>query len=261
MPLRYTRPDEGLYRELREVARDALALEESLTIGLNYELPSDFPRDQLLDIVRSLAQLPGGTAEGCHPALLYARNRLPAIRREHLIIEDPFQVTDDDDDAVPPLVRGDFLDGQLRLLIASVTTALDEYRRLAGEDIEDELPDPGIVASDDLVDRVVGESEAIEVSLAEAVETISTSTKQDSERADTLKRQISDGRGLNRLARAELRMPKTVVSWYRWIVDALKDYPTLIRRTADEMKAGSDIAEVAYDRWNDFHHGFATFLF
>jgi hypothetical protein len=84
MPLNHSAPDEGFMRELREVARDAVALNEPLAKPLNFlnfELPPDFPKSQLIDICRSLAQLPDGTAEGSRPALEYARIRLPAIRR------------------------------------------------------------------------------------------------------------------------------------------------------------------------------------
>jgi hypothetical protein len=64
MALEYTQPHEELARELREVARDATALIDALTKGLNFDFSPDFPKDQLIEIARSLAQLPGGTAEG-----------------------------------------------------------------------------------------------------------------------------------------------------------------------------------------------------
>jgi len=78
MPLSHDAPDEGFMRELREVARGAIALNELLTKPLNFDLPRDFPKNQLIDICRSLEQLPDGTAEGSRTALEYARNRLPS---------------------------------------------------------------------------------------------------------------------------------------------------------------------------------------
>jgi hypothetical protein len=100
MPLGYTQPSEGLARELREVARDAIALSEVLTEGLNFNLPPDFPKEQLIEITRSLMQLPGGTAEGCRPSLQYARDRLPAIRRAYVLSEE-LDVPTRDIDAAP----------------------------------------------------------------------------------------------------------------------------------------------------------------
>jgi|SRR5664279_6017425 hypothetical protein len=88
MALEYTQPHEELARELREVARDATALIDALTKGLNFDFSPDFPKDQLIEIARSLAQLPGGTAEGSRPSLEYARDRLPAIRRAHVLSEE-----------------------------------------------------------------------------------------------------------------------------------------------------------------------------
>jgi hypothetical protein len=138
MPLSHSQPDPGLARELREVARDAVALESALTTGLNFELPPNFPRDQLVEMTRSLAQLPSGTGEGCQAALAYARNRLPAIRREHVLSEE-LDTEASDPDATPAVVRGAFIDERLRHLIASVTTALDEYRRLVADETVDEV--------------------------------------------------------------------------------------------------------------------------
>jgi len=46
MALSYARPPETLARELQEVARDALELIAALTMPLNVELPSTFPKDQ-----------------------------------------------------------------------------------------------------------------------------------------------------------------------------------------------------------------------
>ena len=99
-------------------------------VGLNFNLPSDFPSDQLIDITRSLEQLPDGTAEGCRAALEYARNRLPAIRREHIVSEE-VELSAVNTDNAPPVLRNSRIDEQLRHLIASTTTALDEYRLLA----------------------------------------------------------------------------------------------------------------------------------
>ena len=54
MPLGYIQPTDGLARELREVAHDATALAAALQTGVNFELPPDFPEEQL-QIAGSLA--------------------------------------------------------------------------------------------------------------------------------------------------------------------------------------------------------------
>ena len=258
MPLSYGQPESELARELREVARDAGALEHALET-LNYELPATFPEEQLIQIARSLAQLPSGTAEGCYPALLYARNRLPAIRREHVISEE-LDVQAADADAAPVVVRGTFIDERLRHLIASVTTALDEYRRLAADDAPDDVPEAGVTASSDVVDSATTQSLKLETGFGEAAEELAVLANPASRPADTLKRQINDGHGLNRLARAELWMPKVVSSWYRRIIEAMKEYPSLIRNTADLLKVGVDILEIGADRWHDFDKNKTAFL-
>src|SRR5205085_6578538 len=106
MALDYTGPDEGLARELREVARDANALIEALIRKINVPLPLDFPKDQLIEIAESLAGLPAGTAEGSRAPLEYARNRLPAIRRAHVLSEELDPAYADPDAAPLPVVRG-----------------------------------------------------------------------------------------------------------------------------------------------------------
>ena len=87
MALERIRPDEALDRELRDVSRDALTLLEFLRAP-NIALPDTFPSNQLGEICQSLGDLPRGTAEGCRTPLEYARVRLPAIRREHILSEE-----------------------------------------------------------------------------------------------------------------------------------------------------------------------------
>lgn len=260
MPLDYTQPNEGLARELREVARDAVALNEALTKGLNLSFPPDSPNVQLIEIARSLAQLPAGTAEGSRSSLEYARDRLPAIRRAHVLSEE-LDVSKSDADAAPPILRGALIDQRLRDLITSVTTALDEYRRLAAEEPPEEAkPQEAVIAPTKLTEEAVAQSSRLELKLAEAKTTVEETTKPGSLKADNLKRQINDAQGLNRLARTELRMPKIVVHWYRRTVDALKDYPPLIKKTAAGLKDNADIVHIGLERWHDFKRNSTTFL-
>ncbi len=259
MPLEYSQPEPGLARELREVARDANALIAALTRELNFELPRDFPKAQLLDICRSLAQLPDGTAEGCRAALDYARNRLPTIRREHILSEE-LDVPTRDAHAAPPVLRNSLIDERLSRLITSVTTALDAYRHLAAEAPKEEpKPEPAVAVSPELADQAVSQSERLEAGLTDATKIVEETTNPTSQRADSLKRQLFDGLGLNRLARAELRMPRVVVSWYRGVVSALNNLPDVIRHAANGIRIGVDIAEALVDRWHDFQRNHVRF--
>ncbi len=255
MALHHSKPNETLTRELREVARDAVALIDFLS-HINVPL-KDFPTDQLIDIARSLAQLPGGTAEGCRVPLEYARNRLPAIRREYILSEEPPPTGAD---APPPVIRGTTLDQKMRDLITSVTTALDEYRKLAAEEIVDVVPEARVVPPEGSVREATVRSETLDLTLADAQETVEEVTRPDSNRADDLKRQLRDARGLNQVARAEIRMPRVVVSWLRKPVDALKDYPQLIRRTVKGLRVGTDVLEPLVERWHAFERNFSKFV-
>src|SRR5712671_7152201 len=184
MPLNHGPPDDGFMRELREVARDALALNEVLTKPLNCDLPSDFPKKQLVDICRSLAQLPDGTAEGSRAALEYARNRLPAIRRAHVLSE---ELDVSKGDLPPPVLRGALIDQRLRDLIASVTTALDEYRRLAAEEPADESqPEAPVPPLGEATNGAVARSAQLEAKLVEAKATVEAITNPNSPSAGNL---------------------------------------------------------------------------
>ena len=131
-------PNDALARELSQVAIDANNVAATLNI-LNV-IPADFPTESLIDRCASLAGLKDGTAEMCRNQLELARNRLPAIRREHFLVEDDF--TEETDDGEPNFYRGMLLDQQLNLLLASVTTALDEYRVQAEERFDDTVNSP-----------------------------------------------------------------------------------------------------------------------
>jgi hypothetical protein len=134
-----------------------------------------------------------------------------------------------------------------------VSTALDEYRRLTFEELLDEptLEREIIVPSDD-AEPAITQSLRLERELTSASEAVQKTTSQNSQPAGNLKRQIHDGEGVNRLARAELRMPKMVVRWHRRLVDFLRESPSLIRRTADTLELGVDVADISIERWHDF---------
>ncbi|WP_195930583.1 helix-turn-helix domain-containing protein [Hyphomicrobium album] len=166
------------------------------------------------------------------------------------------------DDEHPRLARGASFDQKLSSLIASVSTALDEYRRLAAEDDVDELPpEAGIVVSSNSTDAAIAKSEAFDLSLERARETVDQVTQPSSARADDLKRQLLDARGLNQLAAAEISMPVVMRGWLKKVVDALKTTPTIIKRTVAAMRVGTDVTEVLYGRWCEFADDGTKFLF
>ena len=259
MALRHGPPNEALNRELRDVSRDSDALSEFLRAP--NAIPDSFPSSQLVAICQSLGGLPQGTAEGCRVPLEYARVRLPAIRREHILSEDRIPPLADPD-AVPPLVRGMGLDRLLKDLIAAVTTALDEYRRQATEPFDDTVgPEPVVDTPDDANLRAaLAQSQSVETELRNAGDEIRATTVPDSSRADRLLRTMKDAEGLNRLARAELGMKSVVLRWYRAAVDALQDYPALIRRFGEAVILGVDVAQPFAKRWNDLWSHLSDFI-
>jgi formylglycine-generating enzyme required for sulfatase activity len=258
MALRHIRPNEALARELLDVARDSDLLLEFLRAP--NAVPESFPTTQVVEICRSLSDLPEGTAEGCRAPLEYARVRLPAIRREHIIGEDQVPAPENEDEA-PPLVRGMGLDRLFRDLIASATTALDEYRLQASEHFDDTVgPELTVDAHGDAgVRSAIDKSRAVEEQLHTAAETIRETTVSESGRADQLRRTVKDAENVNRLARAELRMKTVVVRWFLATVESLKDYPRLIRRCGDAIVVGVDVLQPLNQRWSDFWSNFANF--
>jgi hypothetical protein len=206
--LTYTTPPPSLMRELREVEADAGALAAELARAQH--LPSDFPAEQLQELIVELQSLPLGTAEGCRQPLQYARARLPAIRRQFIKTEEESRQLPADADAPPPLTRGMTIDVRIGALVNSVTTALDEYRALASiqdDDSADTAPSHEIdVTSPDVVDAMAV-SQIAERSLGEQGSELERITRPDSVTADNFKRQMRDTRRLLSLARMELRMP------------------------------------------------------
>jgi hypothetical protein len=111
MPLLYEKPDARFMRELQEVADDASALATELNQA--NALPSDFPRDELLEIAAALRDLPLGTAQGTKFSLEYARSRLPTVRREHTVAE-AHAPPMDKSGPTAPVFRGEQIDQRLR---------------------------------------------------------------------------------------------------------------------------------------------------
>lgn len=253
--LTYTTPPPSLMIELREVAADARNLGSELARA--NLLPSDFPLQQMQELLTGLQALPDGTAEGCRHPLEYARSRLPAIRRAFIHTEEQSQPADADPNSPPSLTRGMVIDQRLGTLVNSVTTALDGYRALASiqpDHTADTAPSLTINTTEsDLVEAVTAAVNA-ERKVTAGVEQIEKIAETSSSTANNLKRQLHDTRGLLRIARVELRMPGFVPRWYRSVIQAVKNYPKLLQNTARAVRIGVDVARPLANAWSHFHH-------
>ncbi len=207
----------------------------------NHNIPLDsFPSEQLKQICIALAHLPKGTAEGCREPLVYARNRLPAIRREHVLPTK--HRTAADDDSQPLVSRGERLDQQLTVLLASVATALDQYQT----ELRSKLPDA--VEQETAVDparissfpAVISKSEALDPVLEEAIVSSSQLAGECVPSADQLGRQLTDAKTHNQTARAEAQMPTVRVSWYQAIVAKIPKIGEHIERTGEVIEKIAD---------------------
>jgi hypothetical protein len=259
--LTYTTPPPSLMIELHEVAVDAGALASE--IARANQLPSNFPTEQLQELLMQLQLLPDGTAEGCRHPLEYARSRLPAIRRTFIQTEERSRVPCANNDLLPPLTRGMVIDQHIGALISSVLTALDEYRALASlelDDTADTAPSFEIDATTPDVIEAMAASATAEKNLGQAAKQVEDIADTASVTADNLKRQMRDARSLLILARIELRMPGFVPRWYRNTIDTVKDYPKLLRRTARAIQIGVDVARPLADAWSHFTHGFKRLI-
>ena len=259
--LTYTTPPLSLMRELREVESDASALAAELARA--QYLPSDFPAEQFQELLVGLQSLPAGTAEGCRQPLEYARARLPAIRRQFIKTEEESRQSPADQDAPPPLTRGMTIDVRIGALVNSVTTALDEYRALASlqeDDATDTAPSLEIDPTSPDVVEAMAVSQSAERALGDHVNELERIARPDSVTADSLKRQMRDARALLSLARIELRMPAFVPRWYRKTIDAVLDYPGILRATATAIQMGVDVARPMFDAWHHFKGGFSRLV-
>src|SRR5262249_38264592 len=113
--------------------------------------------------------------------------------------------------------------------------------------------------SPDVVEAMAA-SQSTERALGEHVSELERIAKPDSVTADSLKRQMRDTHALLSLARIELRMPAFVPRWYRKTIDAVSDYPGILRATVTAIQMGVDVARPMFDAWHHFKHGFSSLV-
>ncbi|MBU8544711.1 MULTISPECIES: leucine-rich repeat domain-containing protein [Roseomonadaceae] len=248
MPLSYGPPDEPLGRELLQVADAARGVIATLAT-LNV-IPPDFPKAALHDLCTALAALPEGTAENCRPQLELARNALPKLRREHFGIEGEGAATTPDDAEQPRFTRGMLLDQRVNVLLAAVTTALDEYRAQAGIAVEDALQ-PDDVAVPTATARLAGveaQTEQVVGRLRQGVGQLDARGVSAMEPGDLLRRRLRDSENLALAARSQLRQRSTVARWFEGVSAAFHRTPDLIEAAGRGLSACANAAE-PLGRW------------
>ena len=259
--LPHTAPPPALARELVEVAAAAKAFGEAIR-AVN-ELPADFPKEPTRDIARALEALPLGTGEGAYEPLIYARNRLTALRRNFILTEtatrDAQTICDAQtgSDALPPLTRGLAIDLTLTRLLADLLTALAAYRGLAARDDDERAEIAGTVRIDPTAPDVVAAADRArqtESALEKGAQELRAIIEPGSQPGDDLARQTQDAAGLVGLGRAELGMRKVVLQSLRRLAAAACDYPALMRKTAGLIQIGVDIGRPMERRWTAFQN-------
>lgn len=239
--------------ELEQVAASAQRL-RAATMAANVTM-EEFPRDEIGAITSALTRLPGGSAEGCRIPLEYARSRLPAIRREFFVVES--QSADDGPNAP---FRGLHFDQSLTELIGAVTTALDEYRRLAGEAGDDSILNETTAEAPRSISDLSATSLYTASHLSSANTRIGEIVQETSVR-DRLQIQINDATVASELAAAELRMQPIFTRWIRAIGNEIKRAPSRIQKVGRAIQIGVDVAQPLAARWSEFWSNFEKFLF
>jgi len=154
------------------------------------------------------------------------------------------------------LIRGMALDLQIAQLIASVTTALDEYRNQIqaehddGVAVEDErqLPEKQSTASLGLASsEIIKSANALDRDFEDKGFGATTSE-------DTLRRRVQDSANLSRMARAQLQLRPIVSRWYKATWKAVKKLPKLI----EQAGRGIDITREITDQLALLGNSFET---
>lgn len=252
--LKYEKPPESLADELLEVEQNAQALSDA--ISKSNQLPTDFPKEEIVELANQLIGISKGTAEGCRQPLEYSRARLPAIRRTFILTPARSIEIDANEIEPPPLMRGERIDDCLARLTTSVATALEEYRRLASisDTLEETDTSPSIEIDrrDSNIQAAIEKSKSTEFKLSNAISEVDELARPESIAADNLKRQMRDSKRLLGLTRVELSLPSFVPKWFEATVNTLKNYPALVRKTMKSVKIGVDVLQVLANRFSDF---------
>ena len=236
-------PSAKVQREFEAVARRAQ--EFASAIGSANRLPDDFPKDQVKDICKSLAHLPFGTSVGGREQLTYANSRLPDVRGKY------FKHDVNPDDGQP--ARDEQLDEHFALLIAAVATAISTIDRENGKRPANDILavrydiDPNNFLTSDTINLSHIASESLE-RIHNSVELV---TKPNSKNVDRLRRWISDGRNLIRMAQADLQFRDFVPQHTTILRIAIEKIPLGLRVAADAIDVTVDIVEPHLKQWSE----------
>jgi hypothetical protein len=252
MSLPFGPPNEELARELRQVAIESARLIDILK-GLNF-LPDDFPTESLSDLCDALSGLPEGTAENCRVSLDLARNILPKIRRENFAVEDEYDADTESEEDEPRLYRGSQFDRQINLLLASVSTALDEYRSQASDRTEDQTraEETGSLDGPNLMARINSGTDDLKVRVESAVAELDAHGVPKTESGDILRRRLKDSENLSRAARSQLYVQPIVRRWFESTVIAFRKTPDLIAAAGRALKLSAEVAQPLANWWARF---------
>jgi Leucine-rich repeat (LRR) protein len=238
-------PDPSLVvlREFDAVAKRAQNF--AAAISAANRLPDDFPKEQVKDICESLVLLPFGTTQGGRDQLGYANLRLPDVRGEF------FSLEQQNEDGQP--IREETLDDTFSLLIAAVATAIGTIDREAGKRPPEEPPALryGVDPSDTLIAGAMTSGRMAIESLDRIGQSLKDITNPHSENADRLRRRVSDGSGLVRMAKAEIGFHKIVPVWTRKLGESIDTIPVGLRNAADLIDLTIDLASPYIEQWSE----------
>jgi formylglycine-generating enzyme required for sulfatase activity len=202
--------------------------------------------------------LPAGTAEGCREPLSYAEERLSAIGRDHLGIDDEdadLEQSAASDLEAPPAPSRDGAVGQaLGRLLVTISYARSEYRRQAAEALDDgDGPErsvrPSSAQTTELTElhkragEIGDEVDRLNDQLGDP-----THFKQ-SENVDQLARQGRDAGTHLDLARHALDKPAIRPGVVARLARILSKLPEAMERTGGAFRVGIDVAEPFFDQW------------
>jgi hypothetical protein len=253
-------PPESLLEELQEVATYSSSLIAAIKSANG--IPKAFPREAVFDLCVGLGGLQFGTAEGCRVPLEYARSRLPAIRRQFIFREEDRVHDELTGDEPPPLMRGMTIDLAFQSLIAAITTALDEYRRLASAQFAESISvDQEFDSTAISKAEVIGESVSVGKFISEHEALLSGAVKNDSEAGAGLIRSLKDADNVNKLARSEVKQTLVVVRWLQRLSRQMVSLPDAFRAMAGFVKVSADVVQPLRKLWTQTVSDVEDFLF
>ncbi|BBK30528.1 hypothetical protein EDC65_2032 [Stella humosa] len=251
MALTFDAPNENLLRELQQVQKDAFQVSDN--IGRLNAVPLGFPKLAIVDLCASLAGLVNGTAEQCRVQLESARNILPRVRREFFYFDETESEHEGADDEIR-FYRGMHIDNLLNLLLASVTTALEEYRLQSQVKFDDKTQpdDVGTINNTDIISSVFNISDSIGDKVLFAASELDRQKVSETKNGDILRRRLVDSANLSLAARSQVGMQPLVRRWLSAISVALRMSPALIGAAGRAIHIGTEIAQPLADWWVAF---------